>query len=160
LLKRAHAERQKFYLEKYEHAITVAYLKPASERTPLEEQIARMVEWRLDRLFSDKSMADKLSRDEKDTYAALEKQLAQFDSLKPNPLPMAMAVCDIGRTAPATHLLEGGSWSRPEAEVTPGFPELLGATAPEAVPTARIHQRAPTTGRRTQLADWLTRPDH
>jgi hypothetical protein len=44
--------------------------------------------------------------------------------------------------------------------VKPGFPEFLGADAPEAVPLARIHQREPTTGRRTQLADWLTRPDH
>jgi hypothetical protein len=160
LLKKAHIERQKFYLEKYEHAITTSYLKPASERTPLEEQIARMVEWRLDRLFDDKSMTEKLSREEKEAYAELQKQLSEFDSLKPKPLPMAMSVCDVGRTAPPTHLLEGGSWTRPEAEVTPGFPKLLGATAPEAVPTARIHQRAPTTGRRTQLADWLTRPDH
>jgi hypothetical protein len=71
-----------------------------------------------------------------------------------------MAVCDVGRKAPPTHLLEGGSWKRPEAEVSPGFPEFLGADSPESVPTARIHRREPTTGRRTQLADWLTRPDH
>jgi uncharacterized protein DUF1553/uncharacterized protein DUF1549 len=160
VLKKAHAARQKFYLEKYEPAITAAYLKPADERSPFEEQIARMLRWRLDRLFEEKSMTDKLSADEKAKFAELQKQLAEFDSLKPKQLPIAMAVGDVSRSAPPTHLLEGGSWKRPEAELTPGFPEVLGATAPETIPAKRIHSHEPTTGRRTQLADWLTRPDH
>jgi Protein of unknown function (DUF1553)/Protein of unknown function (DUF1549) len=160
LLKKAHDERRKFYLEKYEPVITNAYLKPANKRSPLEEQIARMVQWRLDRQFEEKPMTEKLSKDEKEKFAELQKQLATFDSLKPKGLPVVMAVCDVGRKAPPTHLLEGGSWKRPEAEVSPGFPEFLGADSPESVPTARIHRREPTTGRRTQLADWLTRPDH
>ncbi len=160
LLKKAHDDRRKFYLEKYEPAITASYLKPAEQRSPLEEQIARMVQWQLDRQFEEKPKTEKLSAHEKATYAELQKQLATFDSLKPKALPMAMAAGDVGRTAPPTHLLEGGSWQRPEAEVTPGFPEFLGAASPKTVPIARIHRREPTTGRRTQLADWLTRPDH
>src|SRR6476620_3082708 len=79
LMKKAHDERQKFYLEKYEPAITAAYLKPASNRSPLEEQIARMVQWRLDRQFEEKPMTEKLSKDEKAKYAVLQKQLAKFD---------------------------------------------------------------------------------
>ena len=35
------------------------YLKPAGERSPLEEQIARMVQWRLDRQFEEKPMTEK-----------------------------------------------------------------------------------------------------
>ncbi len=160
LLKRAHDERVKFYLEKYEPAIVASYLKPARERSPLEEQIARMVRSRIDLQFVEKPITEKLTTEEKEKYAELTKKLAEFDSLKPKPLPMAMAAGDVGRTAPPTHLLEGGSWKRPEAEVKPGFPEFLGADAPEAIPVARIHRRESTTGRRTQLADWLTRPDH
>lgn len=160
LLKKAHDDRQKFYLEKYEPAIVASYLKPAGSRSPLEEQIARMVQWRLDREFEVKPKTEKLSADEKAKFAELQKQLAEFDTLKPKDLPMAMAVCDVGQKAPPTRLLEGGSWKRPEAEVSPGFPEFLGATTPEAGPIKRIHRREPTTGRRTQLADWLTRPDH
>jgi hypothetical protein len=160
LVKKAHDERRKFYLEKYEPVITAAYLKPADQRSPLEEQIARMVQWRIDRQFEEKPMTEKLSKDEKEEFADLQKQLATFDSLKPKELPKALAVCDVGRHAPPTHLLEGGSWNRPAAEVSPGFPEFLGADAPAAVPAAEIHRREPTTGRRTQLADWLTRPDH
>jgi hypothetical protein len=160
LLERAHEERLKFYLEKYEPAITAAYLKPAGQRSPLEEQIARMVAWRLDRQFAEKPITEKLSADEKTKYGELKKQLANFDSLKPKALPTALAVGDVGRAAPPTHLLEGGSWKRPKAELSPGFPQFLGAEAPEAVPVTRIHRKDPTTGRRTQLADWLTRPDH
>jgi hypothetical protein len=160
LLKKAHDQRLTFYLEKYEPAITAAYLKPADQRSPLEEQIARMVGWRLDRQFEEKPMTERLSKDEKEKFTELQKQLATFDSLKPKELPKALAVCDVGRHAPPTHLLEGGSWNRPAAEVRPGFPEFLGADTPQAVPAAEIHRREPTTGRRTQLADWLTRPDH
>jgi hypothetical protein len=160
LLEKAHDERQTFYLTKYERAITASYLKPAGKRTPLEEQIARMVQWRLDREFEGKPKTEKLTEDEKAKFAELQKALAQFDSLKPKELPMAMAIGDVGQKAPPTHLLEGGSWKRPEAEVSPGFPKFLGAASPEAVPLARIHRHEPTTGRRTQLADWLTRPDH
>jgi hypothetical protein len=160
LLRKAHDQRLKYYLEKYEPAITAAYLKPADQRSPLEEQIARMVGWRIDRLFEDKSMTEKLTKSEKEQFAQLQKQLAAFDSLKPKELPKALAVCDVGRQAPPTHLLEGGSWTRPAAEVSPGFPEFLGADAPQSVRAAEIHRREPTTGRRTQLADWLTRPDH
>jgi hypothetical protein len=160
LLKKAQDGRRKFYLEKYVPAITAAYLKPAHERSPLEEQIARMVGWRLDRQFEEKPKTEKLSADEKAKFTDLQKQLAKFDSLKPKELPKAMAVGDVGRTAPPTHLLDGGNWRRPKGELSPGFPEFLGADSPEPVPTARIHRHEPTTGRRTQLADWLTRPDH
>jgi hypothetical protein len=160
LIKPAQEKLTRFYLEKYEPTITACYLKPAHERSPLEEQIARMIQWRIDWQFEEKGYNSKLSKDEQAKYAELKNSLAKFDSLKPKPLPMVMSVSDVGRDAPATHLLEGGSWKRPHGEVKPGFPEFLGATTPEAVPVARVHRREITTGRRTQLADWLTRPDH
>jgi hypothetical protein len=160
LLKPVRDERTKFYLEKYEPAILACYAKPVSKRSPLEEQIARMVQWRLDREFEEKPITDKLSKPDRAKYAELQKKLSQFDKLKPKPLPTAMAVSDVGRKAPPTRLLEGGSWKRPEEVVQPGFPEFLGVAMPEAVPLARIERSEPTTGRRTQLADWLTRPDH
>jgi hypothetical protein len=160
LLRPVREDLDRFNLEKYEPAIVACYLKPASERTPFEEQIARMVQWRLDRAFKDDAIAKKLSRRDANRLKELEKQLAEFDSLKPTPLPTAMSVTDIGQLAPPTYLLFGGSWKRPEATVEPGFPEFLGAMAPEETALASIHRRIPTTGRRTQLAHWLTRPDH
>lgn len=149
-----------FYLEKYEPNIVACYRKPAAERTPLEEQIAQMVAWRIEREFVEKPFIAKLSSADQARYASLNKQLARFDSLKPKPLPTAMAVHDVSLAAPPTHRLQGGSWNRPEQLVTPGFPELVGAEEPEPVPLKRLDHSQPTTGRRTQLADWLTRPDH
>ncbi len=155
-------ERKRFYLEKYEPTILACYRSPVGERTPLEEQIARMVEWRLDREFTEKEGENvkKLSAQDQAKLAELKAKLAEFDSLKPAPLPTAMAVEDVSGTAPPTHLLAGGSWKRPAAEVQPGFPKFLGAATPAKVVLASVHTHEPTTGRRTQLADWLTRPDH
>jgi hypothetical protein len=151
---------EKFSLEKYEPAIVACYSKPADERSPFEEEIARMVNWRLERTISDEAIRNKLSPEDREKLARLQKRLAKFDVLKPKPLPTAMTVSDLGVEAPPTHLLEGGSWKRPEALVEPGFPEFLGATTPQKTALAYIHRKAPTTGRRTQLAYWLTRRDH
>jgi hypothetical protein len=153
-------DRTKFNLEKYEPAIVACYEKPVSERMPYEEQIARMVQWRLDAAYKEEEAIKKLPAADQEKLAALNEKLAPFASLKPAPLPTAMAVEDIGGAAPPTHLLAGGNWKRPEETLAPGFPEFLGATTPEQAVLADIHRRAPTTGRRTQLAAWLTRPDH
>jgi hypothetical protein len=157
MLQQIREETDKFNLEKYEPVIVACYHKPPAERTPYEEQIARMVRQRLAWHFNEETAAKKLSEQDQAKYAELKKQLAEFESLKPAPLPMAMAVGDIGRVAPATHLLEGGNWKRPAEIVEPGFPEFLGAEPPEKVSLASIES---TTGRRSQLAHWLTRRDH
>ena len=44
--------------------------------------------------------------------------------------------------------------------VEPGFPEFLGAETPDGKCLRSVTRSEPTTGRRTQLAYWLTRPDH
>jgi hypothetical protein len=60
---------------------------------------------------------------------------------------------------PATHLLRRGSHLTPGPEVAPGFLSLL--TPPgETVAIPPAPAGAKTSGRRTALARWLTRPDH
>jgi hypothetical protein len=159
LLKPAHEKLKQFYLEKYEPAILNCYLKPATERSPLEEQIARMIEWRLDLQFQEKGYNSKLSKEEQAQYEALKSELATFHSLRPKPLPKAMAISDVGPGAPLTHVLEGGNWTRAKNEVDPGFPEFLGDASASTVPIK--HSRPePATRRRGELANWLTRRDH
>jgi hypothetical protein len=98
----------------------------------------------------------KLSEADQQRYAELEKRLGQFDSLKPDPLPVAMAVSDVGRAAPPSFLLASGDWRKPQQEITPGFPTLLGTIElVDFTPPPRG-----TTGRRAALAQWLARPDH
>src|SRR5947208_12104950 len=50
-----------------------------------------------------------------------DKQMAQFDHLKPKPLPETMAVIDIGPVAPPVHVQQRGNWRNKGDEVQPGF---------------------------------------
>jgi hypothetical protein len=68
-----------------------------------------------------------------------------------------MTVADGGGQAPATCVLEGGNYLKPGKEVSPGFPEFLGASEPELKAPA---EKPNSTGRRTALAEWLSRPDN
>jgi hypothetical protein len=156
LLKSARAKQEKFNLEKYEPAITACYLKPSAERTPIEEQVARMVEQRLAWQYDEESTIGKLPSTERGKVRALQIQLAKLDVIKPAPIPKAMAVADVSRFAPVTHLLEGGSWKRPTVALEPGVPEFLGGDLAKN----ELSFSGQTTGRRSQLARWLTRPDH
>jgi hypothetical protein len=160
LLKFARQNRRDFNLEKYEPAITDCYRKAPRNRSPFEEQIARMIESRFVPDSDEMDAVKKLAAKDRDKFKRLNEQLAEFNSLKPAPLPTIMAVEDVGDTAPPTHLLSGGSWQKPAGEEPPGFPEFLGAGSPETSALKNVHANQPTTGRRSQLAHWLTRPDH
>src|SRR5438105_4537539 len=58
-------------------------------------------------------------------YAELKKQLAEFDSLKPAPLPQGQFMIDIGKEAPHTFILKGGNFENKGDEVQPGFLSVL-----------------------------------
>ena len=97
-----------------------------------------------------------LTPEQQKQYSELQSQLSEFDPHKPLPLPTALAVNDIGASAPPTHRLAAGDYNKPEEEVQPGFPEFLGLSEPVLPPNLPVG----TTGRRSALALWLTRPDH
>ncbi len=157
LLAEERRESDSYALTKFRSAIQECYLKPAEERTPLEEQIAQMTQRQLAWRFKPEAAVKKLSKDDQAEYAKLERQLRSFDRLKPQPLPVAMAVSDVSEQAPRTYLLEGGNWKNPADEVQPGFPELL-AVRESALREQSLPQSS--TGRRSSLANWLTDPEH
>jgi Protein of unknown function (DUF1553)/Protein of unknown function (DUF1549) len=87
-------------------------------------------------------------------YTELKKQLSEFDSLRPKPLPEGQFMIDISATPPPTYVLQRGDWRSKGEEVQPGFLSILDpsdakVTKPEALNS---------TGRRTALAAWLTDP--
>ena len=82
----------------------------------------------------------------------LLKELAKYDSFKPAPLPVAMTVRDVGPVAPITTIPKKVAGPA----VDPGFLTILDEKPVAIIPPAGIE----STGRRTALADWLTRPDH
>lgn len=149
------AELREYGLGKFRAEIRQAAALPAAERTPYQEQIARMALKQAEP--KEKDVVAKLSAEDKQRYKDLEVRLKEFDSLRPAPLPTLMAAGDVGRTAPVTWLLEGGAWQKPADELAPGYPAFLGDTAAAiSSPTSGSE----STGRRAALAHWLTQSDH
>ncbi|MFO0876032.1 MAG: DUF1549 and DUF1553 domain-containing protein [Gemmataceae bacterium] len=124
-----------------------------AKRSAFQWQIALMAEKQMDR-GADAAMT-KLDPAAKKRYTELEKKLAALGPA-PAPLPVAMAIGDVGPVAPPTHRLMGGDWRKPMAEVEPGFPVVLSNGPVTVAPPPGVT----STGRRLTLARWLTRPDH
>jgi hypothetical protein len=59
---------------------------------------------------------------------------------------------DLGRTAPATHILSVGVYDARQQEVGPGFLTILDTSSPRVEPPQGVE----STGRRAALARWLT----
>ena len=136
---------------KFPEEIQAMINKPPGERAPLEQQLAelawRQVTYEYDRLET------KLKGEEKTKLDALKKQLAEFDRYRPEPLPQAMLVTDVGPFAPPTVIAKG----RNKGPVEPGFLSVLDE-APAHI--ERVPSAPNSTGRRTALARWLASPEN
>ena len=142
---RVKAERDA--VSKFPDDIQEMIRKPMADRSPLEQQLAelayRQVNYdfdRLERLFKG---------EDKERLIALKRQLAEHDSTKPAPLPVAFAATDVGPAAAPVLIPKRG----PEP-VEPGFLTLLDEQP------AKVEPFAESTGRRAALARWLTQPDN
>src|SRR5690606_4698493 len=126
-------------------------LKSPAERSPLERQLAMLCERQMqrERLIFDpkKALKDEAA---KARYQELRAQLEKFDHLKPRPLLEAFVATDVAAEAPPNLL----KTRKGEEDIAPGFLTLLEPEAPEIEPLEH------STGRRTALANWITRPDH
>jgi hypothetical protein len=147
-------ELRKYALEKFRPEIQQAVLTPPNVRTPYQKQIARMAEQQMNR--AEKDAPAKLSGEPKKLYQDLERRLALIKPKAPAPLPVAMALTDLGRNAPPTRRLAGGDWRKPREELEPGFPSFL----PPAVPDTSLPNARDDSGRRAALARWITRKDN
>jgi Protein of unknown function (DUF1553)/Protein of unknown function (DUF1549) len=126
---------------------------PDEKRSPLEKQIGTMIE---KQVYSDtKTMLTGMKAPEKDRYDELKKRL---EAIGPKPVepPLTMAMTDVGVDVPGTFLLKRGDWRKREDEIKPGFLSAIDDRLAEVKAPAS----GKTTGRRTALAEWLTKPDH
>jgi mono/diheme cytochrome c family protein len=105
--------------------------------------------------FSESTIVGGMKPEQKQQWTALSKSLHAFDSIKPEPLPTALGITDVGPEAPKTYCLAAGVYDKPKEEVQPGVFTILGCAVP-AVPVAAPN----TTGRRSALAAWLTNPSN
>jgi hypothetical protein len=148
------AQARKDALLKFRAELQDAAKTPAEKRTPFQTQIALLAEKQQEK--SADAVVAKLPADKKTRYQELQKQLADVEPKRPEPLPRAHSVSDIGREAPPTFRLQGGDLHKPKEEVQPGFPTFLG----EAKPDTLLPESVNSTGRRSSLARWLTKKDH
>ncbi|MDB6155646.1 MAG: Planctomycete cytochrome, partial [Chthoniobacteraceae bacterium] len=133
---------------KFPEEIQALIHKPVSERAPLEHQLAelayRQVDYEFGRLLT--HVPDKAKKELID----LQKELTRFDKEKPQPLPVAFGVGDVGPIAPVVRIPK----KEQLGDIAPGFLTIFGEEP------ARIEAKTNSTGRRTALARWLTTPDN
>ncbi len=116
------------------------YDLPPEKRTPLEQQIAHMVEKQVS--ASEAEVSKSMKPAERQQWQELQKEMTDAAHERPPAPP---------------HLLRRGDWRHPAKEVTPGFLSTLDAR-PADVPAPK--PGAATTGRRAVLARWLASADN
>ena len=120
--------------------------KPQHEQTPEEKQLYYLAYYQV--LYEFDNVEGSIKGTDKETLVGLRKQLAEFDKLKPSPLPTASTVQDLG-TAAEVIIPKRESLGN----ISPGVPTILNESPLTAQPS-----HPATTGRRTALAKWLTEP--
>ncbi len=132
---------------KFPEDIQALFKKREEERTPYEQQLMELARIQLDyerERFNEKG----IKGEPKMLLDYLRAELAQYDHLKPEPLPRAFVATDVRREAPQVPL--GGRSG--EGDVRPGILSLLDPADMEIVPGAGPR----STGRRLALARWIT----
>jgi len=140
--------------DKFPDEIRDAVNTAASERTPIQWHMYYKVKPQISP--TDAAAAAKLRGAEQQRYAELKKELARFDSIKPDPLPVAQAMIDNAEQSPKTHVLAVGVYDAYQDEVEPGFLSILDPSNAKIVPLSGLH----SSGRRTALAQWLSSPSN
>ena len=142
---------EKAAVGKFVEEIRAIWAKPPEERTPYEKQIADLIYRQV--LGAETTSIRKLSKEEQAVWDELEAELAQFDPLKPAPLPPGQTVSDTGPTAPVVFI----PGRERLGEVEPGYLTILDS---EPAVVSGAPAAPESTGRRTAFAQWLIRPDH
>jgi len=138
-------------IDKFPKDVRVMLRKAPAERSPYEEQIARLAGRQLDLEQQNLKVENKLQGEDKQRYLDLCRQRAALDPEKPTELPVLMSVSDVGPEAPPTYV---GGYGKGEP-VEPGTLSVLPIESPTVVP---VSERS--TGRRLALARWIARPDN
>ena len=132
-----------------------AFRKPAAERSMYERLLYQQHMWQMG-YHNDARLANALKGEAEERYRALEAELAKFDSIKPDEIPVGIGIRELGPEAPKTHILSFANYAAPLDEVQPGFLTLLDPEPAKYAPA--LDGRS--SGRRTALANWLAGTDN
>jgi mono/diheme cytochrome c family protein len=138
--------------EKFQEDIRAMVDKKPAERLPSDWQASyfceRQMAYERERFDIAKTLAK--VPEEKARYDALAKELKKFDHLKPAPLQDAFVATDAMNVGPPNLL----KTRKGQQDIAPGYLTLLDPKEPVIAP------RSKTTGRRSALADWITKPEN
>jgi len=146
---KATAKERSRFAEEYQQLLDI----PVEKRTPLQRQLAMIVEKQV--YVRNKVTAAQMKGPNQEKWEGMTKRMAEFEKEKPSDLPTAFAMTDVGPDVPPTRLLKRGDWKKPAELVVPGY--LSEITDEDAEFSATPHG---TTGRRAALAKWITQPGH
>ncbi|MEM8735119.1 MAG: PSD1 and planctomycete cytochrome C domain-containing protein [Planctomycetota bacterium] len=136
-------------VDKFPLDIQACFHMPIAERTSWQHQMAYLVS----RQFLEEAggpLKD-MTKEDKATHEELKKQLAEYNALKPAPLPEIMAATDFSGIASPTVVQDAPD----RRSVLPGSPEVIVPKATKPSPLANK-----STGRRTALANWIGSKDN
>lgn len=124
--------------------------KRRKDRNSYEHQIASLASNQFD--LHPEKLGEWLDKKTEAERQQLRKKLAEFDKLKPQPLPtVKFVVSDVGVNAPPTVIPD----TKDAKPIPPGFPLVLEDKLPKIEPP---HDSLYSTGRRTALARWIASP--
>ncbi len=95
----------------------------------------------------------------KEEFERYKQQRRRWNHLRNHPprsAAQALCVKEHGVECPPTHVLLRGSPHSPGEEVSPGFPQVLGAADPVITPP----DHGESSGRRLALAEWIASPEN
>ena len=139
------------HAKKFTDDLQTIIRKAPEERDAMEIQLAGLCQRQMTREQKAFDPMKSLKTEEaKAKYKELQAELKKFDNLKPAPLMDAFVATDAGPKAPPITM----KTRKGDQEVAPGFLTLLAPGDPEIKPIGN------STGRRTALANWITRPDN
>ncbi len=147
--------------------------KSPAERTPLESQLAYLVEYQVTDGEGKADVGTKLKGEKKIEWQTLKDELAKFDHLKPQPVAFIPSVTDVGPIAPEVTI----PGRRDQEVIEPGpLTVLENLPAGTKLGPGAIHEgvsgdspgagllpasaSSATTGRRTALAEWIASPEN
>jgi hypothetical protein len=135
------AKRKREALEpRYREALDTPPEKRTKEQQKLAAETGVLLKVGFEEVLEASSPADREKR------TALREQIHSLTTGKPPPPPAAWAI-KTAREGTETHVLKRGDPKRKLIAVQPGYPRVLDSGSPKP-------------GSRTELAKWLTRPDH
>jgi len=93
---------------------------------------------------------------DQEDIAKLAAELDKVKSAQPPEMPLGRVVHESGKETPVSRLWVRGDFRRPGPELSAQFVRVLNPEDRDAVPDSSAN----SSGLRTALANWLTRPDH